>query len=167
MIGGGRASTLSDSLRYEEGLVYSAHALTQLNTDSGAFFVKTSPDNKDFSKVFDIIAAQFDDIRNGEIEPELVDFVKKKSIKNLKFKSDSTPFWVNNHYFQELISPKSKNTVVDIVNKVQDISIEDIQKTAQKYFDLNKLYLGLCGNVDLKKVNINGNQHVFPELKAA
>jgi len=155
ILGGGRASVLSRKLRYERGLVYGVGAASFGSNDSGTWTIKTSTSKDTVQEVLDIITEEFSRAAEGKITSQELEFVKNKTVKSMKLKTQTSGSWVASHSFGELVNPNKYLRLDQYLNKVAALSLEDLSRVGKRYFVSGKWYLAMCGPLSEEDVTVS------------
>lgn len=146
LFGGGMSSRLFQKIREKKGLVYSIYSYPTIYNDAGLFtiYAGMKPDN--LNEVTNLI---YDEVRlilkKGITEQEL-----KKSKEQLKgnyiLGLESTSSRMSSIGKSELLLGKVY-TQQEILEKIGNITMEDINQIVNKVFNLDKMGISIVGNV--------------------
>jgi predicted Zn-dependent peptidase len=150
ILGGSMSSRLFDSLRGQSGLAYSVHTMTEFYSDSGYLTTQAGVPIKRAAEAVKIILAEY-----RRIAKELVSAKELKRAKDmLRGKlflqleaSDNLATW----YSRQAILRKNILTPAEFLRRLEKITANDLQKTAQKIFVNRGLNLALIGVVKEKE----------------
>lgn len=138
ILGGGMSSRLFQKIREEMGLVYSIYAFNAAFSDSGIFGICASTTSDNVQKVVSLSLDEISLLINGITQQEL-DRAKQQ------IKSSVAMSQERNSYKAEEIAKNIafKGRYIDadeIINKIQEISIEDLCSMGQKIFASTKSF---------------------------
>jgi predicted Zn-dependent peptidase len=161
ILGGGLSSRLFQEIREQRGLVYSVYSYHSSYHDTGLFGIYAGLSKQNVNEVLDLIFKQVRDIQvNGVKKEEL--YRAKEQLKGSLFLSMEN---VNTRmsrlgksqlYLGKVFSPE------EIVNKVNRVTISDIQELAKEVLDPNGFSLASigpwddCGSLERTIDNLRG-----------
>lgn len=153
IFGGSMSSRLFQKIREEKGLAYSIYSHPTLFQDTGAFTVYAGLNVHQIINVANLINEGIEDIKNNLVtECEI-----KKSKEQLK-----------GNYILRLENPTSRMfeigkselllnrilTPESIINKIDNVGLNDIEEVVTKIFDRSKFNIAYVGNVSkVEKIN--------------
>ncbi|OGD69728.1 hypothetical protein A3I18_00370 [Candidatus Campbellbacteria bacterium RIFCSPLOWO2_02_FULL_35_11] len=150
ILGAGMSSRLFTKLREEMGVCYYARAHNNPFTDHGYLEISAGVDNK---RVKEVIEVLLDEVR--KLKTELVSESELKKVKEyitgtMFLALESSDSWAEYYGAQDILgrkltSPKEK------VQKIKNVTAEDIKRVANKIFVNKGLNLAIVGAVDEKK----------------
>ena len=128
ILGGFSHSKLFTTIREDRGLAY--YINTRLESTKGLILINAGIDVVDYPIVKEIIADKLEEIKEGKIDQENIEWTKKKLINRYKTLSD------NNHsivdaFLLGLINGK-KDSLNYVINSIKQVKKEDIIKVAKK-----------------------------------
>jgi predicted Zn-dependent peptidase len=128
ILGGFSHSKLFTTIREDRGLAY--YINTRLESTKGLILINAGIDVVDYPIVKEIIEDKIEEIKEGKIEKENIEWTKKKLINRYKTLSD------NNHsivdaFLLGLINGK-KDSLNYVINSIKQVKKEDIIKVAKK-----------------------------------
>ena len=158
ILGGSMSSRLFTEIREKRGLAYYVRATADLYTDSGYLVMQAGVRNDQAKEAVQVTLEQFKKIRDERVpEKELYkakEFVKGKTLIGLESSDEKAMFYS----LQEIL----KNKIEDVktkFEKIDAVTVDDLQDVAQDIFVNNKLNLAVIGpfkdkSVFLKNLNI-------------
>lgn len=163
---GGGASLLMKKLRFDKGtgLVYDASAGILKFSDAGTFTVDCTTTKENMQKVFDITTNLLKDIRDNGLPADQIVIAKNRMTKELLGGIETTAAWASVHTSNEVLALRSsvdpnlhafKYPLYAYVERLAQVTTEDVRRVAQKYFASDRLRLALCGDVTRKDFKIN------------
>jgi len=151
ILGGGVSSRLFQKIREEKGLAYSIYSYALNYTDAGLFTICSAMNPKQFDQVFDLIIAEIEKLKTDLIKDEELSATKEQLKTNIILGLESTGSRMNSIGKSQLLFNKVK-TADDILEKVNEVTIDMVRKTINKIFNLDKLSIGIVGRTD--KLNL-------------
>jgi len=147
ILGGGLSSRLFQEIREQRGLVYSVYSYHSSYHDTGLFGIYAGLSKQNVNEVLDLIFKQVRDIQvNGVKKEEL--YRAKEQLKGSLFLSlenvntRMSRLGKSQLYLGKVFSPE------EIVNKVNRVTISDIQELAKEVLDPNGFSLASIGPWD-------------------
>lgn len=147
MLGGSATSTLFYELVYRFGIAYTAGAYNYNYNDTGLFsaFTGVSPHNT--LKAVEIILDQISKIKTKLVSNEELKSNKEKIRARLQYDLETTDS-VAYLYSTQMSTDEKIITPDELINKINSINSQDVQRVAKKYFRLNNLRLLLMGKIN-------------------
>jgi predicted Zn-dependent peptidase len=134
IIGGTMSSRLFQKVREDEGLAYSIFANNVQYKDTGLVFVYSASSNRNVGKILGLIGNEIEDIRkNGVISGEL-----ERARENIKGSIVLGVEDISSRMFRlgkTLMFDKKVLTINQILKKIDNVSIRDINMVVDKYLD--------------------------------
>jgi predicted Zn-dependent peptidase len=153
IIATGRTSILAKELRYKKGLVYSIYGSIHTLADYATWSIGTSADKKHIQEVMDDILSEIDKIRLNGITKDQLDFARSRTVKSLKFSTQTSSSLVYLSAIKLILNQKNPYTLDDFVTDIENVTTEDILKCAQKIFNKDNLFVALYGNIEEKDLH--------------
>lgn len=148
IIGDGFSSSLFKKLRTENGLVYMIQVISDNSFDRGNFSVLTSTSKDRVQKVLDVLTSEFKRLEVGDFTQEELNLAKDKIIKSKMREMQSSSSWVEAHLTEIFFNPDKPQDLAEMLNDVENISLEDVIRVSKKYFSNDKWYLAMCGDIE-------------------
>jgi predicted Zn-dependent peptidase len=152
IIGGGTSSRLWQHVREERGLAYSVGAAASQFVDAGVFqiYAGTSPEQLD--EVLDLALAELRRTLSETVGADELQLVKDQTVSSILLALESTSARAGTLARQEIthghyVSPD------EIIRRVEDVTPEEIQRIARRYFTTEALAVGALGNLNGFKVD--------------
>ena len=150
LLGGGMSSRLFEKVREDLGAGYYVYAHNYAHTDSGSLRIVAGLDSDRVQEVLVHIQNIIKDIQiNGITEKELKkvrDYMSGNLIMSMESPSAQAHF-----YGYRLLQGKEMINPKDIIRKIKEITITDIQKIAKKYLRPSNVVVSLVGPHDIKQ----------------
>lgn len=147
VIGGGTSSRLWQTIREERGLAYSVGAGGSTFSDVGVFtiYAGTSPEYLD--EVLDISLEEMRRAVNDPVPEEELKLAKDQALSSILLSLESSSARVSALARQEIIHGR-RIPPEEIIEKMEAVNSEDLQRVARKYFRSDTLALGALGNLN-------------------
>lgn len=146
ILGGGRSALLTQTLRYENGLVYSVNADYNQGSTIGEFNIRTSAKPTEVWQVIDLIKSVIEKLKKGEISEEDFTAAKKHYVKSRKVRMQTSRSWVFNHVFGLLCDSDYQIEQEDM--KVGKLSRSQFLQIISTYLKNDHMFISLAGGVD-------------------
>ncbi len=157
LFGGGMSSRLFQEIREKRGLVYTVYSFTTSHSQTGIFGIYASTSSKEVKKLIPVVADEIKKICDEKAsEKELQRAktqLKASMLMSLESSSATSEILARQQLIFNRIIP-----VKEMVERIDAVSLDDIQKAAQKIFSSNPSYtlLGAIGEYasydDLKQM---------------
>jgi len=147
ILGGGMSSRLFHEVRERRGLAYYVRTSSDQFTDAGNLVSTAGIDPKRVTEAIEVIVAEYGKFIKGNAkvsEKELVkakEFLKGHLVLELEDSRSVAGFYAQ----QELLENTIENPN-ELLQKIDKISLEDVEKVAKKYFKKESLNLAIIGN---------------------
>jgi len=139
ILGAGMSSRLFQTLREKYGLVYSVFSFTDFFIDTGVFGVYFGTDKKNIDRAIELTNSEFNRLLNKELlEDELAK--RQSQLKgNLLLGLESTSNRMERLAKMEIYF-HGFHTLDDVIQSIDQVTLEDIFIVANNYFDSSRLY---------------------------
>jgi predicted Zn-dependent peptidase len=147
VVGGGTSSRLWQTIREERGLAYSVGAGGSTFSDVGVFtiYAGTSPEHLD--EVLDISLEEMRRVVNESVPEEELKLAKDQALSSILLSLESSSARVSTLARQEIIHGR-RIPPEEIIEKMEAVNSEDLQRVARKFFRSDSLALGALGNLN-------------------
>ncbi|MGF7057111.1 M16 family metallopeptidase [Brassicibacter mesophilus] len=146
ILGGSMSSRLFQTIREERGLVYSIYSYPSSYKDIGIFTIYAALNPKHFLEAVDLIIKDIDLIKNEYLSEEEI-FKSKEQLKgNYILGLESTSSRMTSIGKSELLLG-SIHSPDQIIEKIDQVSFEDVRKVVNRIFDNNKFNIAYVGNI--------------------
>jgi predicted Zn-dependent peptidase len=157
ILGGNMSSRLFIKVRERNGLAYSIHTSVDNSTDTGYLVTQAGIDHKNLEKSIKLILKEYKDLKDNKVsERELQkakDYLKGTTSLFLDSSDNQASFFALQELLEGVIlSPEEK------FKKIDEISVDDIQKTAEDIFlseNLNLAVIGPIAENSQEELNLN------------
>lgn len=152
VIGGGTSSRLWQIIREERGLAYSVGAGGSTFSDTGVFsiYAGTSPEHLD--EVIDLSLEELRRVVSESVPDEELKLAKDQAISSILLGLESSSARASALARQEIIHGR-RISPEEIIRQVEEVTADDMQRLATKYFTSETLSLGALGNLNGFKVD--------------
>lgn len=144
ILGKSMSSRLFILIREKRGLAYYIQTSSELYTDSGYLVTQAGVPHKNVKEVIGLILREYKNIREKKVpQKELQkakDYLKGNTTLSLELSDAQASFYAGQELLTgEILTPKEKFA------KIDEVTINDIQKVAKEIFRPEKLNLALIG----------------------
>lgn len=152
VLGGGMSSRLFSEIREKRGLAYYVRTHSDHYTDCGSLVSMAGVDAKRADEAVKVAVAEYRKIANGKSKiandelKKAKEFTKGHLVLDLEDSRSVAGF-----YAQQELLEKTIDNPDDILVKIDKVTVEDIQRVAQKYLGKNPLNLAVIGNFEEKE----------------
>lgn len=145
VLGGGTSSRLWQKIREENGLAYSVGASVIPFQDCGLFqiFAAASPEN--FLQTVDLSIAELKRIKREEIPDAELQLAKDQLSASLLLGLEDSSFRAGNLASCEITHGR-QISVAETLENIEKVSVEDLQKLANEFFQTKNIALVGLGN---------------------
>lgn len=152
VIGGGTSSRLWQKIREERGLAYSVGAAGSAFSDVGVFniYAGTSPEQLD--EVLELSLRELQEVVRNSVTDEELRIAKDQAISSILLGLESSSARASTLARQEIIHGR-RISPSDVIEKLRNTTIEQLQEVARTYFKSETLALGALGNLNGFKVD--------------
>lgn len=154
ILGGGMSSRLFQNIREKEGLVYSVSSYHSgyLNGGYEAIYAATNPTN--LSRVLDLTLAELRGLKQNGVTPDELENAKRAIKGSILLSLESTVSRMSGlarqeYYFGRQFTPD------EIIERIEDVGIDDIRRIADATVDPESISLTLLGNLDDPGITID------------
>jgi predicted Zn-dependent peptidase len=147
VVGGGTSSRLWQTIREERGLAYSVGAGGSTFSDVGVFtiYAGTSPEHLD--EVVDISLEEMRRVVNESVPDEELKLAKDQALSSILLSLESSSARVSALARQEIIHGR-RISPEEIIERIEAVNADDLQRVARQYFTSESLALGALGNLN-------------------
>jgi predicted Zn-dependent peptidase len=152
VIGGGTSSRLWQKIREERGLAYSVGAAGSAFSDIGVFnvYAGTSPEQLD--EVLELSLKELREVVRNSVTDEELRIAKDQAISSILLGLESSSARASTLARQEIIHGR-RISPDEVIEKLRNTTIEQMQEVARTYFKSETLALGALGNLNGFKVD--------------
>lgn len=144
ILGSGMSSRLFLEVREKRGLAYSVHSWVERYPDTGAFVVQAGVEHAKLEKTVETILAEFKKIKKTKVSA--AELTKAKQyIKGTMTLSLETSDEIATHAASAMINIGRVRPLSEILDGIDKVSAEDVQRVAQDLLQTSKLNLAIIG----------------------
>ncbi len=156
ILGGGMSSRLFQTIREEHGLAYSVYSGVNAYTDAGylAVYAATSPDQ--ITEVIRLSMEEFNKLETEHVPESELQRAKDQLKVSIMLSLESTSARMSNLARQEIFFGR-QFTLDEILDRIERVSVEDVQRIARDIFGGSELAitaLGQLENLDLESLQL-------------
>jgi len=145
VLGGSMSSRLFQKVREQQGLVYSIYTYPTFYEKAGLFTLYVGTQIKNAQKVMDISLQEFRDIKaNGITAEELMrvkEQLKGHMVLNMEDSSSRMSWLMKSFFYYDRVKD-----LEEVMNKIDAVTLDDIQRLANQFFITEDLQLTAIGN---------------------
>ena len=146
----GLSSRLFTALRIKLGITYFNKSIQIGYSDTGLFMIWVGIDNDKILETIKVVINELTKLKHEGInKDELIKIKKMRKIStslSLKNPEELISFYAINELFN--ISDSQKNSIKSIINKYDDVSLENINAIIQNTFQTNNLNIFVYGKIN-------------------
>lgn len=161
ILSAGVSSRLFQKLIYDLGIAYSAGAFYWVFADAGSFLTYGGFSAENAEIAIKIILEELKKIKDKKISDQELQGTKEKGKANIVF-SLETPEQMANWYATQQVTEKRIMTIEETLEKIDEVTTEDIQRVARQIFISKNLYLTMRGSIEGN--SLEGSEIVFGEF---
>lgn len=147
ILGGGMSSRLFQTIREENGLAYAVFSGVNTYTDAGylSMYAATSPDQ--FADVIRLGLHEFSRVKNEPVPEAELERAKDQLKVSVMLSLESTSARMSNLARQEIFY-RRQFTLDEILERIESVTTEDVQRMANEIFDGSDLAVTAIGQLD-------------------
>ncbi len=149
ILGGGMSSRLFSEVREKRGLAYYVRTSSDHYQDVGTLYSSAGLDKDKVEQGIEVIVAEYAKFGNGKSKltkeelKKAKEFLKGHLILGLEDSRAVAAFYAQSEILEEKIE-----TPNEIIDKIDKLSVEDIEEVAEKYIKQSTLNLAIIGKFD-------------------
>ncbi len=144
IFGGGMSSRLFQRIREERGLVYTVYSFSSNFSDSGIFGIYAALSPNHFNQVYELILNEISELKKEKITKQQLSKTKEQLKSNFILSLENSSSRSSNIGRSMLLLNKI-NEVDDIIEKVNGVSLENVENIIEKIFNLENMSISLVG----------------------
>ncbi len=152
LLGGGMSSRLFQNVREKQGLVYSIFSELNPFRDSGCLSVYAGTSRESAPKVVKSIVNEFREFKNTPVSEEELKRGKDQLKGSLMLSLESSTARMSNLARQEMYYDRFFG-MDEIIDRIQAVTVEDLQRTAQEFFQPDLIAVTALGNLNGLKIS--------------
>ncbi len=146
ILGGGMSSRLFQEIREKRGLVYTVYSFANSHTQTGLFGIYAGTGKQELEQLLPVVATEIKKIRQEKVSAKELERakvqLKASMLMGLESCSSTAEILARQMLIFNRIIP-----VEEMVEMIENVSLEDIQNSANKIFATNPTY-SLLGSID-------------------
>ena len=127
------SSRLFQKIREERGLAYSVYSYGTAFIEGGLFTIYAGTTKESYQEVIDIIKEEFEDIKKNGITPYELQKSKNQFLSMLTFSLENSKGKMTRMASTYMLYGRVTE-IDEIISKIENITLEDIKKTAEYLF---------------------------------
>lgn len=151
ILGGGTSSRLWQKVREEKGLAYSVGASAAMYLDCGVFSIYAGTSPNQTESVLDISIKELREVVKNGVKTEELELMKEQSIASILLGLEDSSNRAGTLAHLEMIHGR-QISFEETIEKIEAVSIEEVQEIAQEFFQTEKIAFGALGNLNGLKV---------------
>ena len=151
LLGGGMSSRLFQNIRERQGLAYAVFSELNPYRDTGCLSIYAGTSIESARKVVESIMNEFRQLKEEVISDEELRRAKDHLKGSLMLSLESTASRMSNLARQEMYFGKFF-TLDELVESIEAVSADDVQRIAQTFFDPKQIALTVLGNLENFKI---------------
>ena len=146
LLGGGMSSRLFQNIREKQGLAYAVYSELSMYKDTGCLAIYAGTSVESARKVVESIIHEFHDLKENLVPAEELRRAKDHLKGSFMLGLESTSSRMGNLARQELYF-KRFFSLDDMVESIEKVTAEEVQRLAQEFFDAKNITLTVLGNL--------------------
>ena len=147
ILGGGMSSRLFQNIREKQGLAYSVFSELAMYHDAGCMLIYAGTSLRSAEKVVGSIVDELNQIADHPVTPEELRRAKDHLKGSYVLGLESTSSRMGNLARQELYF-KRFFTLDEMLERIERVTAEEVQKLAQQFFDPQKIAVAMLGRLE-------------------
>src|SRR5689334_2159113 len=147
LLGGGMSSRLFQNIRERQGLAYAVFSELNPYRDTGCLSIYAGTSIESARKVVESITKEFRDLKEQPVGEEELRRAKDHLKGSLMLSLESTASRMSNLARQEMYF-KRFFTLDELVESIEAVSADDVQRIARAFFDPKQIALTVLGNLE-------------------
>ena len=146
VLGGGMSSRLFQNIREKQGLAYAVYSELGMYRDTGCMAIYAGTSVESARKVVESIINEFRELKQNLVPEEELRRAKDHLKGSFMLGLESTSSRMGNLARQELYF-KRFYTLDEMIQSIEDVSAEQVQRIAREFFDPRNITLAMLGNL--------------------
>jgi predicted Zn-dependent peptidase len=147
ILGGGTSSRLFQTIREDHGLAYAAGAGTMMYSDTGIFFIYAATSPEKVLRVVDLSIAELRRMKCELVAEEELRRAKEQGKAAIMLNLESSNARMS-HIAQQEIYFRRQSNCDQILESIEAVKAEDVQRVANEIFQSEALALVAVGSLD-------------------
>jgi predicted Zn-dependent peptidase len=145
------SSRLFQNIREKQGLAYSIFSELNPYRDTGMLTVYAGTSKDSASKVVNSIVSEFRELKNSPVSSDELQRAKAQLKGSLMLSLESSMARMSNLARQEMYYERFTG-MNEIIERVEAVTIEDVQRCAQEFFAPDQIGVTVLGNLTGLKI---------------
>ena len=150
-LGGGTSSRLWQKIREEKGLAYSVGASAAMYQDCGVFQIYAGTSPKQTEQVLAISIKELREVAKKGISAEELELQKEQTIASILLGLEDSSVRAGTLARLEMVHGR-QISLEETLEKIEAVSVEEIQDLANEFFCTEKVAFGALGNLNGLKI---------------
>jgi predicted Zn-dependent peptidase len=146
VLGGGMSSRLFQNIREKQGLAYAVYSELSMYRDTGCMAIYAGTSVETAGQVIESIVKELRELKENPVPEEELRRAKDHLKGSFMLGLESTSSRMGNLARQELYF-KRFFTLDEMLQSIEDITAEQVQKIAQEFFNPKNINLAMLGNL--------------------
>ncbi len=151
LLGGGMSSRLFQNIRERQGLAYAVFSELNPYRDTGCLSIYAGTSLESARQVVESILKEFHQLKEQRVSDEELRRAKDHLKGSLMLSLESTASRMSNLARQEMYFARFF-TLDELVESIEKVTAEDVQRIAQTFFDAKQIALTVLGNLENFKI---------------
>lgn len=147
ILGGGMSSRLFQNIREKQALAYTVYSELTMYRDAGCMLIYAGTSPRSAGKVIDSVVHELQELVEHRVTPEELRRAKDHLKGSFVLGLESTSSRMGNLARQELYF-KRFFTIDEMLDMVEDVTAEQVQKLAEQFFDPRRMAVAMLGRLD-------------------
>lgn len=149
ILGGGMSSRLFDEIREKRGLAYYVRSSSEEYDDVGTLVSTAGVDPKRMEEALEVMVAEYAKVAGGKMNLTKDELQKAKEFMkgHLVLELEDSRSVAVYYGIQELLEDSVENPN-DVIEKIDKVTIEDVESVGREFFKSASLNLALIGNFE-------------------
>lgn len=150
ILGGGMSSRLFHEVREQRGLAYYVRAMSEQYVDVGYLSTMAGVDKARIDEAVKVVIDEYQKItKKGSVQEKEIEKAKEYVIGHFVLDLEDTRS-VASHYGTSLLLEKEIELPKETIEQIRSVSIDDVERVAQKYLEPQRMNLAVIGNFEDK-----------------
>jgi len=146
VLGGGMSSRLFQNIREKQGLAYAVYSELSMYRDTGCMAIYAGTSTENAAKVVESIIHELRELKQIRVPDDELRRAKDHLKGSFMLGLESTFSRMSNLARQEMYF-KRFFTLDEMIQSIEDITAEQVQRIAQEFFDPEHITLAMLGNL--------------------
>ena len=151
VLGGGMSSRLFQNIREKQGLAYAVYSELSMYRDTGCMAIYAGTSTENAGKVVQSIIHELRELKENRVADDELRRAKDHLKGSFMLGLESTFSRMSNLARQEMYF-KRFFTLDEMIQSIEEITAEQVQRIAQEFFDPERITLAMLGNLGEFKI---------------